>query len=118
MPYKARRGCAYQGCKELAEKNETYCKKHLYLSNKQYDKFGRQYNHSERYGGKWTKLRNRYLSEHPLCEECLLENKSTLATIVHHKIPIEDGGAILDVNNLESVCPHHHQILHKSKETI
>lgn len=33
---------------------------------------------------KWRKLRNRYLSEHPICERC----HDALATEVHHIVPL------------------------------
>lgn len=38
--------------------------------------------------------------EHPGCEEKVHD--------VHHKRPIAEGGAVWDLDNLESLCKRHH----------
>lgn len=55
----------------------------------------------------WKRMRLAYLMEHPLCEICLLEGKTTLGEHVHHKIsfvgvddPIERDRLAYDYNNL------------------
>ncbi|MBR3288347.1 MAG: HNH endonuclease [Lachnospiraceae bacterium] len=89
-----------------------FCKEHIHLQGKQYDKFERKYKHRERYDSRWDKVRNIYIKEHPLCEECLKENKSNIARIVHHIKPIEDGGDKYAFDNLMSVCDSCHQKIH------
>ncbi|MBR4313923.1 MAG: hypothetical protein IKP66_03335, partial [Lachnospiraceae bacterium] len=42
-----------------------FCKEHIHLQGKQYDKFERKYNHRERYDSRWDKVRNIYIKEHP-----------------------------------------------------
>ena len=129
MPYKARRGCSYPGWANLVVDVSTkggsfleggknfvrgplFCNEHIHLQGKQYDKFERKYNHRERYDSRWDKVRNIYIKAHPLCEECLKENKSTIARIVHHIKPIEDGGDKYAFDNLMSVCDSCHQKIH------
>lgn len=67
----------------------------------------------------WQKLRNSYLMEHPLCENCLKHNKVTPATCVHHKLIIsskeselEMRNVAFDSNNLMSLCNDCHNKFH------
>lgn len=69
----------------------------------------------------WKKLREVYLKMHPLCEECLLKNKVTPATSVHHKVSPFSKGQVnqylfLDYENLESVCHDCHGMLHAKEQ--
>ena len=48
----------------------------------------------------WRKLRQAYLMQHPLCEECLKQGKTTLATEVHHVIPISSGLSEMEMKDL------------------
>lgn len=40
----------------------------------------------------------------PLCEECQRRGITTLAQVVDHIVPINRGGAKLDMANLQSLC--------------
>lgn len=71
---------------------------------------------SRGYDGRWAKLRLRYLNRHPLCERCMSQGSTTLAGVVHHKVPISDGGARLDARNLMAVCRECHEIIHGRKK--
>jgi 5-methylcytosine-specific restriction endonuclease McrA len=53
---------------------------------------------------RWRKLRARKLADEPRCERCLAKGMVTMATEVHHVLPISQGGGKYDWNNLESVC--------------
>jgi 5-methylcytosine-specific restriction endonuclease McrA len=53
---------------------------------------------------RWRKLRARKLADEPRCERCLSSGRLTLATEVHHRTPMSQGGGKYDWNNLESVC--------------
>ena len=72
----------------------------------------------------WHSLRNEYYVKHPLCECCMSHDRVTVADHVHHKLiwlsqPTEDlrWQALLDENNLMSVCVKCHNKLHnKAKE--
>lgn len=75
---------------------------------------------------RWRRLRRAYLALHPLCEDCLLDDRTTIATEVHHIRPIESSaGRPMDMQalafdpcNLRALCrPCHieaHRILHSS----
>lgn len=66
---------------------------------------------------RWRRLRNHYLQEHPLCEEC-----GKLAQVVHHKIPLDKfrndpnmmENLAFDEDNLEALCFDCHQIIHRN----
>ena len=69
----------------------------------------------------WKKLREVYMHEHPLCEECLKKGKVTPAEDIHHIRSPFTGGEInysllLDDKNLEAVCKKCHQLIHNAKE--
>jgi 5-methylcytosine-specific restriction enzyme A len=68
---------------------------------------------------KWTDLRTSKLMCDPLCEDCLKEGKSTLATQVHHNKsfmstndPMERNRLAYDYSNLVSLCTYHHKLRH------
>lgn len=69
----------------------------------------------------WRKLRNNYIKEHPLCEECLNKGKVVPAEDVHHiRSPFSNGeinyALLLDGNNLKSLCKECHAAIHNHKE--
>lgn len=69
----------------------------------------------------WRKLRDTYIHEHPICEECLKKGKVTPATDVHHKISPFKGGEInyatlLDYDNLMALCRECHGEIHASQQ--
>ena len=52
----------------------------------------------------WRKLRAIKLDENPMCEECARSGRLTPAQMVDHIVPINKGGAELDIDNLQSLC--------------
>ncbi len=69
----------------------------------------------------WKKLREVYMHQHPLCEECLKKGKVTPAEDIHHiRSPFTGGdinySLLLDDKNLEAVCKKCHQLIHNAKE--
>lgn len=78
----------------------------------------------------WRALRFRKLKKQPVCESCEREGRSTMATEVHHLIPVESESTVnrmkslmFSYNNLMSVCHKCHVAIHKelfshSKEAI
>ena len=58
---------------------------------------------------RWKLTRQAYLLDHPLCEH---EGCGEIATDVHHRIDIVDGGDPWAQENLQALCHSHH-----SKET-
>ncbi len=59
---------------------------------------------------KWRPLRALKLQKDPLCEECMRKGMLVPAQMVDHIIPINKGGAPLDLNNLQSLCNHCHAV--------
>jgi 5-methylcytosine-specific restriction endonuclease McrA len=68
----------------------------------------------------WRALSLIYRSQHPICEKC----NENLAEHVHHKLSPFDYGLsysekmhrLLDMDNLMSVCPKCHQLIHEEQE--
>ncbi|WP_458451680.1 HNH endonuclease signature motif containing protein [Alistipes finegoldii] len=69
---------------------------------------------------RWRRLRLQKLNAEPLCEECRRGGVVTPATVVDHIVPINEGGAPMDMENLQSLCAKCHNRksgaeAHKSK---
>ena len=112
MPRKPKKPCAYPGCPKLTD--GLYCEEHKKITNQLYEKYGRKYKRSERYGSAWQKVRTRYVKLHPFCELCFEEGYIGHADIVHHIKPLAEGGTN-DESNLMSVCFHHHEQIHRRR---
>lgn len=52
----------------------------------------------------WRKLRAVKLKQSPMCEQCERNGRITPAQMVDHIVPINKGGASLDIENLQSLC--------------
>ena len=52
----------------------------------------------------WRKLRKVKLEQDPLCEECLKKGIHNPAKVADHIVSINQGGAALDIANLQSLC--------------
>lgn len=68
---------------------------------------------------RWQQLRSRYLAKHPICENCEKNNKTSLAKVVHHVVPVEDAKDVglmeslaYDWNNLMALCESCHDQIH------
>lgn len=79
-------------------------------------------NSAKYYGSKaWKDLRNAYITQHPLCENCLLEGRATAAEEVHHRVPwlwfndeLDRFKALTCPNFLMSLCSKCHHEIHKT----
>lgn len=67
----------------------------------------------------WKRLRNTFLSQHPLCEECLKREIVKEAEHVHHRYFWDSFNTeelkwqkFLDENNLMSLCSNCHYAMH------
>ncbi|MGZ4238118.1 MAG: HNH endonuclease signature motif containing protein [Solirubrobacteraceae bacterium] len=63
----------------------------------------------------WRLARSAQLFREPLCEHVDQAGKRcyAIAEHVHHRRPIEEGGARRDPANLMSVCASHHTAIHR-----
>jgi hypothetical protein len=67
---------------------------------------------------RWRKLRARKLADEPRSERCLAKGSVSMATEVHNRKPISEGGDKYDWNNLESVCGDCQDEAHGAKPKI
>ena len=81
------------------------------MVDKEYDRNQRDPVIRKKYGNNWRRLRNRYMSKHPLCERCLQEGRMTPATECHHVLPLKDGGLNVE-SNLMALCQSCHKKIH------
>ena len=72
----------------------------------------------------WRTLRNAYLSEHPMCEECLAQGRYVAANCVHHIVPVESAKdeqtartLCYSVSNLRALCLEHHSEIHRAERS-
>jgi 5-methylcytosine-specific restriction protein A len=54
--------------------------------------------------------KRRLLRTAGLCERCLDEGRTELATVVNHKTPLAHGGLDVD-DNTENLCHHHDALI-------
>lgn len=83
---------------------------------------------SQKYYGSmaWRNLRDYFITNHPLCQDCALKGRSVPAEEIHHVVPfllgkneMEKWRLLLDMNNLVSLCKEchieRHRVLNKTK---
>lgn len=78
----------------------------------------------------WKIIRIEKLKSNPVCEECEAKGKCTIATEVHHVVPVESVSGeesmrrlMFKYSNLKSLCHAchsdiHHQMFSHSKESV
>ena len=82
--------------------------------NREYNK-KRPERHEFYFSTAWRKLRAYKRSLNPLCEECLKEGRITKGELVDHIIPIDKGGELLNLDNLQTLCKACHYKKHKAE---
>ena len=111
MPYKPKKPCCYPGCPELT--NERFCDKHRPQASREYNRYIRDEDSKKFYNSTaWRKLSALQLKREPLCAECLKAGRIQHAEIADHIKPIREGGARLDINNIQSLCRGCHNRKH------
>ena len=103
MPRKPKKPCRYPGCPKLTE--GRYCEQHQKQMHHEYNTRERDKEARNFYSSTpWRRLRQAKLEQQPLCEECQRNGRITAATMVDHITPIKQGGAALNMANLQSLC--------------
>ena len=114
--------CSYATCKTIVNHNDDgtspRCPEHPRSYKKSNTKERqRKYGHQFDAQGKhiyssyrWKKLRAAKVAVDPLCEHCMANGIAKAVEEVDHKIEIEDGGAVWDIENLQSLCKHCHLV--------
>ncbi|RJX22340.1 MAG: HNH endonuclease [Ammonifex sp.] len=108
MPYKPKRPCSHPGCPGLT--GGRFCEEHTKEEARRYERYQRDPATRKRYGRHWQRIRDRYMSEQPLCEQCQKDGKLTRAEEVHHIIPLAKGGTNV-AENLMSLCTGCHSMI-------
>lgn len=101
MPKRTPKSCGRFGCKGYAEQG-YFCLQH---QPKREDE--RVPANQRGYDSHWTKFRDMYLRQHPVCCRC-----SKAANVVHHIKPLDEGGDQYDEANLEALCRADHERHH------
>lgn len=97
--------CPMHGLWNKTEQQQR-CPKCKTIRDKNYDKKERNQERKKFYNSsEWKKVRLLVLSNNPFCVEC-----GHAADTVDHKVAIKNGGAKLDLNNLQSMCKSCHNI--------
>jgi 5-methylcytosine-specific restriction protein A len=97
---------AYKSCKcgERIQRNIKNCSKCEAISQKDYNSGRRNAEMQAFYQSKaWWRVRTIVLRGNPLCAVC-----NHPANVVDHIVESRDGGALLDLNNLQGLCHFHH----------
>lgn len=80
MPHKPKRPCAYPGCPALSD--GRYCPEHQKVITAHYNRYERDPASRKRYGRAWKRIRDSYIAEHPLCEQCQRDGGSSYPAAV------------------------------------
>lgn len=110
MPMRPPTGCWYSGCPTLVRKGRVGCDVHKTIKHQE-SQAVRGTGHQRGYDHVWFRLRAMHLREFPLCCAC-----AAPATLVHHRVPLNDGGERLSQENLASMCKPCHEGEHKRIE--
>ena len=105
MPYKPPHRCNYPGCPERIS-DGRYCMKHKKARLKIRDQ-NRPNAYRRGYDKRWYKIRAIQLAKYPTCKDCEEYNLITVASEVHHIVPIIGGGTHAP-SNLMSLCKSCH----------
>jgi len=91
MPTKPQSHAQLQAARARAERGGDYDRRRGSAARRGYD-------------GTWRAVRQQQLQRHPLCEHCLAQGRTTAAGEVDHIRAVRRGGAMLDADNLQSLC--------------
>jgi 5-methylcytosine-specific restriction enzyme A len=79
------------------------------------DKF-RPNSYQRGYDSVWVRARKMFLRRNPLCARCAESSRIKVATLVHHKKPVDDYPELrLDPQNMMGLCRDCHEIIEGRK---
>ncbi len=85
MPVSAQRPCGHPGCNKLV-RGGNRCEQHRVAEKINLDR-ARGNSAQRGYDRRWRLARERFLQDHPFCNEHLQNGKHVMATVVDHKVP-------------------------------
>ena len=105
MPRSAPTPCRYPGCGAVLA-TPGYCDRHRVAVHRDYGRARRGFDTELGFykSAQWRVLRAAFLREHPVCGLCAARGRVVAAVVVDHVVPVKDGGARLDVANLQALC--------------
>lgn len=109
MPNKAGVPCRDKGCPGIVLDGVCNVCGKSFKRDKNYDS-ARGTARDRGYDSRWEKVRRMYLAKYPLCQRCESFGRVTVATEVHHLIPVKAGG-LHEEENLKAVCHKCHMML-------
>lgn len=92
--------CPHAGCPEITPPGE-HCDEHR---SEQWRRDDRPSASERGYDRAWEKVRRAHLRMEPLCRNCEERGRVEPASEVDHIVPLSEGGARLDHDNLQSLC--------------
>ena len=96
---------------------EAYLQKAKQKATREYNA-ARPDRHKFYHTKRWKNLRDYVMARSPLCAECLKHGIITAGQLVDHIIPIADGGAEMDINNLQVLCAACHNRKHAGEGEV
>ena len=105
MPSRPNRPCSQPGCPRLT--NDRFCEEHAKQEAQRYERYQRDPAVKKRYGRAWQRVRDRFIADHPLCQQCKAHGAVTPAQEVHHVVPLSQGGTNEEAN-LMALCTSCH----------
>lgn len=107
MTYIPKKPCAHYGCKNYATQGQ-YCDEHkCNIQRGTTSKFVSFYKTT-----RWKTARQHFLTIHIWCEECLKNNRHTLADTVHHAHGFCDYNSFFDSHYWIALCASCHSKIH------
>lgn len=115
--------CAYPGCHSPVPRGNRYCERHKEAGarrdaeakakaakRREQKRVQIAGNSNARgYTYRWKKLRDRFIAQHPYCEECFRQGKIVMATDIDHIVPHKgDRSLLYDERNLQALCHECH----------
>ena len=107
--------CKHPGCRRSVPRGVDFCghhksdaEKHAAAARKAREARRTAFKGSSAkrgYGYRWQKLRNRFIAQHPFCEQCMKQGRLTIATDIDHIKPHRGDPILLfDEENLQALC--------------
>lgn len=105
MPTKPLSMCKTPLCGNKARPGMNgYCDEHSRKHNRAID-LRRGTSTQRGYSKRWSKARATYLASHPLCAECLKQDRPVPATVVDHIVPHKGNQSLFwDETNWQPLC--------------
>ena len=105
MPSRPKHPCSHPGCPRLT--HGRFCEEHARQEAQRYERYQRDPAAKKRYGRAWQRVRDCFITTHPLCQRCQERGRITPAQEVHHIVPLSQGSTH-DEANLMSLCTSCH----------